>query len=573
MDATAPALATGTALVDVPATAVMPARPDTPLERLKALPPKQKWMAGGGLAALLVLLGAMLIFNLQDKYAPLYAEALSEGDAGAIAAQLKRMDVRHKINGSGTQVLVPADRVGELRTHMATLGLPKGKPNGGAILDQGRFGQSAEQERHMRQRALQADLMNTMGAFGGVIEDARVHIAVPQQTGFFREQVKPTASVVVTLRPGQTLDRRQIAGIVLLVSRAVPDLSPQAVSIIDQDGNLLTNNPDGDGRQELTQQQRKHVLELEQSLKKRVHEILEPALGKGNLQATVTAEVDFNQVETTSEAFRPNQTADAAAIRSQRSIEQSGPGQPQPTGVPGAASNTPPTPPTAPASGPTQPLQAAQAGTVGGGNRKENQINYEVDRKVESTRHALGTLKRTTVAVLVNHRSVTDAKGKTSTQPVPAEELEKLTALVQEAVGFNKERGDSVKVVTMPFRADLYPKPEELPLWKQPWLLDLIKTAGIPLVLLLVALTLVFAVIRPALRKDEPETPETALEAVVDGPEALPGPEEAKALINPEDDISPFITEQLEHARLLARENPLAVANILRTWVHGEAKV
>lgn len=573
MDATAPALATGTALVDAPANAVAPARPETPLERLKALPPRQKWMAGGGLLALLVLLGAMLAFNLQDKYAPLYPEALTEGDAGAIAAQLKRMDVPHKISSNGTQVQVPADRVGELRTHMATLGLPKGKPSGSAILDQGRFGQSAEQERHMRQRALQADLMNTMGAFGGVIEDAKVHLAVPQQTGFFREQVKPTASVVVTLRPGQTLDRRQIAGIVHLVSRAVPDLSPQAVSIIDQDGNLLTTSPDGDGRQELTQQQRKHVLDLEQSLHKRVNQILEPALGKENLRATVTAEVDFNQVETTSEAFRPNQTPDAAAIRSQRSIEQSGPGQPQPTGVPGAASNTPPTPATAPASGPVQPLQAAQGGTVGGGNRKENQINYEVDRKVELTRHALGTLKRVNVAVVVNHRSVTDAKGKTSTQPVPADELEKLTALVQEAVGFNKERGDSVKVVSMPFRADLYPKPEELPLWKQPWLLDLIKTAGVPLVLLLVALTLVFAVIRPALKKDEPEpeAPEAALDAVVDGPEALPAPEEAKTLMDAEDEVSPVVAEQLEHARLLARENPLAVANILRTWVHGEA--
>jgi flagellar M-ring protein FliF len=405
------------------------------------------------------------------------------------------------------------------------------------------------------------------------LENARVHLAMPQPNGFFREQVKPSASVIVTLKPGHLLDRNQIAGIVHLVSSSVPDLSPKAVSVIDQEGSLLSQNPDGDGRQDLTQQQRKHVHDIEQSLQKRVNQILEPAVGRENLRATVTADIDFNQVESTSEAFRPNQSADSAAVRSQRNIEQNGPGQPQPTGVPGAASNQPPTQAAAPITGASAPLQAAQTGSGGGSARKESQINYEVDRKVEMTRNAVGVLKRVNVAVVVNHRNVTDAKGKSAPQPLPAEELEKLTALVQEAVGFNKERGDSVKVVNMPFRADLYPKPEELPWWKQPWLLQLIKTAGVPLVLLLVALTLVFAVIRPALKKDEPEptADANALDAVVDGPEALPGGEPT-ALLENEDEISPMMSEQLEHARLLARENPLAVANILRTWVSGEAK-
>lgn len=571
MDATATALPAGTELVDTAANAVVPARPDTPLARLKALPQRQKWIAGGGLAALLLLMIAVLVMNQQDKYAPLFNVPITERDAGAIVAQLKQMEVRYKVSDGSQQILVPADRVGELKMQLANQGLPKGKPTAGTIMEQGRFGQSSEQERFQRQRALEAELAHSIGSQGAV-EDARVHLAMPAQSGFFREQVKPSASVVLTLRPGHVLDRRQIAGIVHLVSSSVPDLSPKAVSIIDQESNLLTQSPDGDGRQDLTQTQRKHVQDLESSLLKRVNEILEPTLGKENLRATVTAEVDFNQVETTSEAFRPNQTPDAAAVRSQRNIEQSGPVQPQPTGVPGAASNTPPTPATAPASGPGQALQAAQAGVAGGNARKESQVNYEVDRKVELTRHALGTLKRVNVAVVVNHRLDPNAKGKATPQPLPAEELEKLTALVQEAVGFNKERGDSVKVLSLPFRADLYPKPQELPLWKQPWFLDLIKTAGIPLVLLLVALTLVFAVIRPALKKDEPEpeSAEAALDAVVDGPEALPAPEETKALIDPEDEISPFMLEQLENARLLARGNPLAVANILRTWVHGE---
>jgi flagellar M-ring protein FliF len=571
MDANVTALQPGTPLVDASTDAVQVVRPETPLQRLQALPPRQKWMLGGGLVGLLVVVVALALLNRQDKYAPLFVGAVSEKDAGAAVAQLKLLEVPYKISDGNQVILVPADKAGELRMRMASAGLPKGSVTGFELLDNPRFGMSQQQERTSLQRALEGELTRSVGSLAA-LEAARVHLAMPQPNGFFREQVKPSASVMVTLRPGHLLDRSQIAGIVHLVSSSVPDLSPKAVSVIDQEGNLLSQRPDGDARQDLTEQQRKHVSDLEKSLLKRVNEILEPALGRGNLRATVAADVDFNQVETTSEAFRPNQTPDAAAVRSQRNIEQGGPGQVQPAGVPGAANNQPPQLATAPVTGASQPpLQGAQAGLAGGGNRKESQVNYEVDRKVELTRNAVGNLRRVNVAVVVNHRNVTDAKGKTAPQPLPPDELEKLTSLVQEAVGYNKERGDSVKVVNMVFREELNPKPEELPAWRQPWVLDLVKTAGVPLVLLLVALSLVFGVIRPALKKDEPEPVAQPLDAVVDGPEALPGPDGSTALIAPDEEISPHMVEQLEDARLLARENPLAVANILRTWVHGEA--
>ena len=316
-----------------------------------------------------------------------------------------------------------------------------------------------------------------------------------------------------------------------------------------------------------------HLRETEARLLQRVNEILEPALGKDNLRATVTAELDFSQIEQTSEAFAPNQGPDArASVRSQQSIEATGNTPPQPTGVPGAATNQAPTPAAAPATAASAaPLQAAQAGLGGVGARRENTINYEVGKTVETKRAATGEIRRVNVAVLVNHRSTVDAKtGKPGSDPLSAEELDELTALVQEAVGYKKERGDSVRVVNIPFRADPKTEPEAVPVWQQPWFVDLLKVGALPGALTLVALMLLFGVVRPALRPDPPPPapePDPSLNAVVDDKEALPGPDEAELLAL---ENNQKVESQLTDARELAKQNPVAVANILRAWMSGD---
>ncbi len=538
--------------------------PQTPLQRLKELPVRKKWMAGLGLAGLLLAMLLLSQVSKPETMAPLFTGSVSDKDAGAAVAQLNQLQVPYKIQDGGT-ILVPAEKAGELRMKLAAQGLPKGTVTGFELLDTQRFGQSSLQERTSLQRALEGELSRSIGSLAAV-QAARVHLAMPAQTSFYRENAKPSASVVLTLHPGRVLDKSQVAGIIHLVSSSVPDMSPKAVSVIDQDGSLLSQTPDGE-RQDLTLQQRAHVQYVEKKLLERVNEILEPALGRDNLRATVTTDIDFNQVESTAEAYRPNQTPDSAAIRSQSNLETSGPGQILPTGVPGAASNQPPTTATAPITGASAPLQPAQAGTTGGGTKRHSQINYEVDRRVDVTRNAVGTVKRVNVAVVVNHRMVTDAKGKSTAQPLPQEELDKLTALVQEAVGFNKDRGDSVKVVSVPFRE--VPKPEEPPLWKQPWALELLKTAAVPTAMLLVATLLIFMVIRPALAKEKPPEPppEAGLDAMVDDPEALPAPEDEISENDPE---SPEKLRILADARVMAKENPLGVANILRSWMNPE---
>ena len=546
------------------------ARPGGALGRLQALPLRKKWLLGAGTAGLLAMLLVLALWSRQVPMVQLFSHTLPESEAGAVVDQLNKMGEGYELSPLGQRIMVPAARVNELRMRLATLGLPKSAPSGYELFDKQNFGQSQLQERTNLQRALGSRLEQQIATIS-TVQSVKVMVALPHQNGFYREQEKPSASVALTLAPGRTLERGQIAGIVHMTAMSVPGLAPGGVTISDQDDNWLTQ-PEGEGRSDLTAQQRAQLRETESRLLKRVTEILEPALGPDNLRATVTAELDFNQKESTTEAYGPNQGAERAAIRSQRSLDAAGSNTPQPTGVPGAATNQPTTPAAAPITGASAPLQPAQTGLTGTGARRESQINYEVDKRVEMLRNAVGTIKRVNVAVVINHRSSTDAKGKPSSAALPPEEIEKLATLVQEAVGYNKERGDSVKVVSVPFR-DIKPEPDALPLWKQTWLLELVKAGGVPAALTLVALMLLFGVVRPALAPEKveppPAAPETGLNAVVGGPEALPGGSADEALGENGQLLAlpaPDMDKQLEQARALARSNPLAAATILRSW-------
>ncbi|WP_442909257.1 flagellar basal-body MS-ring/collar protein FliF [Ideonella sp. BN130291] len=549
--------------------AIAPSAPQTltPIDngvfaRLAAMPPKSRTMLGAGAAALVAVLVGITMWSSQGDYKVLYAN-LSDKDGGAILAQLSTMNVPYKSADGGNAILVPADKVFEVRLKLASAGLPKGSVVGYELMDNARFGQTQFQERLTFQRGLEGELTRSIGALAAV-QAARVHLALPNQNGFFREQQKPSASVLLTLHPGRTLDRAQIAGIVHLVSSSVPELAPKAVSVLDQTGALLSDTDSNGGVQGLDANQLRYVAQIEGTLQKRIVDILEPVVGRDNLRATVAAEVDFSQTESTSEEFKPNQGEQAAAaVRSQQSTESTNGASATPSGVPGATSNQPPVPATAPINGASAPLQAAQGGQANGNSRRDKVTNYEVDKTVRVTRNATGLVKHLNAAVVVNHRVTTDAKGKTTVTPLTNDEVEKLTALVRESIGFNPQRGDSVKVINAPFKIDPSLKPDDLPLLKQPWLLDLVRAGAVPGALALVALAVVFGLIRPALRAAAPPPPPKGaqLDAVVADDEPLPALPALSA---------PKISSQLEGARNLAKENPAAVANIVRGWVSGE---
>ena len=549
-------------------TPLVPLNPALPSfgARLAAMPAKSLLGLGIGVALLLAVAVALTLRQAEGEYRVLFS-GLSDKDGGAVLAQLSQMNVPYRHAEGGNAILVPAAQVHDVRLRLASAGLPKGAGIGLDVMEKSPFGITAFQERVNFQRGLQGELERSINSLAAV-QAARVHLALPNQNGLFREQQKPSASVLLTLHPGRTLERAQIAGIVHLVSSSVPELSPKAVSVLDGTGELLSGADDS-GRG-LDAQQLQYVQQIEASYLKRVIDILEPVVGRDNLRATVTADVDFTQSESTSEEFRPNQGDAPAAVKLVQRNESSQSGAPVPSGVPGAATNQPPTPANAQLAGANPPLQAAQGGVGGGGMRRDAVTQYEVDKTVRVTRNASGTLKRLNAAVVVNHRGSTDAKGKTTSTPLSAEELEKITALVQQSLGFNQERGDSVRVINAPFRVEPPPKVEPIPLHQQPWLLDLLRAAAAPLALALVALVAVFKLIRPALNAAAGPQAEAAgnkLDVVADNDveASLPGGAVTPAL------AAPVVNQKLENARAFAQQNPAAVAQIVKDWVGGEA--
>ena len=546
------------------------------LVQLGTMPMQRKLALGAGVATLVAVLVALSLWSARPDYKVLYAN-LSDKDGGAIIAALSQMNVPYKHADGGTAILVPADKVHDARLKLASQGLPKGSTVGFELMDNARFGITQFQERLTFQRGLEGELTRSIEALAAV-QSARVHLALPNQNGFFREQQKPSASVLVHLHPGRTLDRAQIAGIVHLVSSSVPDLSPKAVSVVDQTGALLTESADGSHKGAgLDAQQLQYVAQIESTYARRIADILEPVVGRDNLRAQVTADIDFSQSESTSEQFRPNQGGEPAAVRSMQTSESAQPGSAQPSGVPGALSNQPPVPPSAPINGPAQALQAANAGGGAAATIKRDAVtNYEVDKTVRVTRNATGTIKRIAAAVVVNHRVTTAANGKTTSTPLTQEELDKLTALVRESIGYNAERGDTVQVINAPFRVHkVDDAPQDLPLWKQPETLDLLRNLALPVALVLLGLVVVFAVIRPALRASAQPAQTRggqALDAVVADPESLPAldaPGTGSAGVPLL--AAPMSGDKLDAARQLARDNPAAVANIVRNWVNKEA--
>ena len=558
------------AVAEVPVTSP-PASPNW-LQRLSALDRSQRMRLGAGIALLVVAAVAAMVMGRQPDYKVLFSN-LSDKDGGAIVAQLSQMNVPYKHADGGGAILIPAERVHDVRLRLATQGLPRGSVTGFELMETNRFGMTQFQERLNFQRGLEGELTRSIQALSSV-QGARVHLALPNQNGFFREQQKPSASVLVSLHPGRILDRAQLAGIVHLVASSVPELAPSAVSVLDDTGKLLSQSPDAAGEEGINAQQLLYVQQIEQQYARRIMEILEPVVGRNNVKAQVSAELDFSRTESTSEQFRPNQTPDSGAIRSQQVLESSGTANKTATGVPGAVANQPPAPSAAPVNGANPaPTAGGQQGAGESTSKRESTTNYEVDKTVKVTRGNNWAIKRLSAAVVVNYQALAEEKGGASPKPLTPEQIEQMTGLVRETIGFNKERGDSVNLMNTPFLSSETPAPA-VPLWKQPETIELAKTFAWPLGAVLFAALVLLGLVRPALKgtaKPAEAVPVaggqlSALEADEPDRPALPAPTK-------KDEVVEVTPEQLrlEEARVLAKANPVAVANILKTWVHGDA--
>ncbi|HET7061696.1 MAG TPA: flagellar basal-body MS-ring/collar protein FliF [Nitrosospira sp.] len=492
---------------------------------------------------------------------------ISDRDGGAIVVALQQMNVPYKFAEGGAAILVPDSQVHDVRLKLASQGLPKGGLVGFELMENQKFGTSQFLEQVNFNRAVEGELARSIQSLSAV-SSARVHLAVPKQSVFMREQPKPSASVLVNLHPGRTLDAQQVSAVAHLVSSSVPNLPLKNVTVVDQHGNLLSHTDDPSTNNGLDPGQLKYMHAVERSYIERIEAILSPIVGRENVRAQVTADIDFAQSEHTSEMYKPNQNPGDSAVRSQQTSESStrpGAGE---GGVPGALSNQPPAPATAPVTTPPgtpAPAPDSAPPPAPPNTRKDATINYEVDKTIQHTRKPVGSIKRMSVAVVVNYRKITDQNGASSTKPLTEAEKAQITDLVKEAMGFNNERGDTLNVVNSPF-ADIEREAlPEAPLWKQPEMIDLAQQVGKMLLIGGLILYVILGVLRPTLKRiNHPPAPVLAAPTNESHSEVIP------AAVMPSPPLISQHEQNLAMARQLAKDDPKRVANVVKQWVIGE---
>jgi flagellar M-ring protein FliF len=515
----------------------------------------QKIILALGVAAVIAIMAAVWMWGQQPDYRVLFSN-FSDRDGGAIVAELEKMNVRYKYAEGGGALLVPASQVHDLRLKLAAQGLPKGGNVGFELMENQKLGASQFVEQVNFQRAMEGELARTIESLSAV-QAARVHLAMPKDSVFVSEQKNPTASVLLNLQPGRVLDAQQVSAIVHLVASSVPDLQTKNVTIVDQNGNLLSDTSKAASANGMDPSQIKYVQNLQDNVVKRIESIISPIVGADNVRAEATADVDFSHSEQAVESYKPNQTPDAMAIRSQQ-ISESQNGTGNPSGVPGSLSNQPPAPATAPIVAPGKAAAPAQAAAPASDTRKDSTVNYELDKTIQYVQHGVGGLKRLSVAVVVNYKKVTDKDGKTSMKPLSAAETTQITNLVKEAMGYNQARGDTINVANTPFATTPQEVIPELPLWKQPQTIQIAMQTGKYLLMGIALLVLYLRMLKPLLKKISQAT---ALPAPRDPQLAADGMQ--MQLANGQRNYQ----DNLTRAQKLASEDPRVVANIVKTWV------
>ena len=522
------------------------------------------------LAAMVAILVGSWIWAQTPDYRVLYG-SLSDRDGGAVVESLQKMNIPYKMAEGGGAILVPSGMVYEARLKLASQGLPKGGAVGFDLMDNMKIGVTQFQENVAYKRALEGEITRTIEAVSAV-QGARVHLAIPKETVFVREQQKPSASVLINLYPGRSLDKAQVAGIVHLVASSVPEMPPTNVTIIDQNGNLLTSasKPSAIG---LDSGQLEFLNEVEQSYIRRIEDILGTITGPRNVRAQVMADLDFSSTEQTAETYRPNPTAEDSAVRSSQTSETIGEGGAGAAGVPGALSNQPPGGATAPLNAPGGRAPGA-AGTspataTGGAVHKESTTNFELDKTISHVRKPTGSIKRLSVAVVVNNKGEKDKKGKVTYRALTKDEMTQIYNLAREAMGFNQTRGDTLNVVNAPFSVSDEEPAEAAPIWKDPSMVAMAKDIVKFLVIAGILWYLVTGVVRPALSElaEAGRAHQVALAAARGagrgGAEGEGGDVVTLGGVKRQHSYE----EDMQMVKETAKQDPKIIANVVKDWV------
>ena len=560
-----------------------------------------------GLAASVAIGFAVVLWSQQPDYRPLVS-SLAGMDTKQVMDTLATANISYNVEPNSGALLVKAEDLSRARLALASAGVVQNDGNVGfEILDKDQgLGTSQFMEATRYRRGLEGELARTISSLTGV-KAARVHLAIPKSSVFVRDERKPTASVLVEMYGGRNLDPGQVMAIVNLVATSVPEMSKSGVTVVDQKGNLLSDQGDNS---ELTMagKQFDYTRRMEGMLTQRVQSILAPVLGNDRYKAEVSAMVDFSAVESTSEQFNPDQPA----LRSEQSTSEQRSSGSGPSGVPGALSNQPPTPATAPqttaggAAGAAAAIQPGQPLVDSNGQqimdpatgqpmlapypadkRQQSTKNFELDRSISHTRQQQGRLQRLSVAVVVDDQAkLNAANGEITRTPWSADDLARFTRLVQDAVGFDASRGDSVTVINSAFAPDIGEALPSIPFYSQPWFWDVVKQAlGV-----LFILVLVFGVLRPVLNNITGGGKGGKGLATAGGDGAMMGAgmagggmaggmmgdvaDDRVSLGGPQSILLPSPSEgydaQLNAIKSLVAEDPGRVAQVVKEWINAD---
>ncbi|MCL6582418.1 MAG: flagellar M-ring protein FliF [bacterium] len=372
---------------------------------------------------LVILVGgvvALMSWANRANYQPLYSR-LDPEDAGAILTRLKESKIPYRLKNGGTTILVPEDKVYELRLQMATDRVFQKGIVGFELFDQTNLGTTEFVQTVNYHRALEGELSRTIGSLAEV-EWARVHLAIPQKSLFIEKEQPPTASVVIRLREGSSLRKAQINGIVHLVSCSVEGLIPENVKVIDHQGRILSENPNDFSSQLIQANKVEYQMQVEEILEKKVTAMLEKALGEGKVIAKVSVSLNLKQVETTEEKYDPDRTV----VKTEQRTQEAAQGQ------------TPVTP---------------AAGNNSNYQKSDEIIKYELTKATNHIIELPGQINRLSVAVLVDGRYEKQDKGVKYIPRTP-EEIKSIRTIAEKAVGYDPSRGDQIEVVNIPFSLD-----------------------------------------------------------------------------------------------------------------------
>jgi flagellar M-ring protein FliF len=539
-----------------------------------------------GLKPLLLLVGVaaaiaagvgIMLWAIGPTYSLLYGNLQAE-DAAQITQSLDSARIPYKLGDGGNSISVPAEQLASARLKLAAQGLPESGGGVNAMTKDPGFGVSQFMENARYQHALETELARTIASLQNV-QGARVHLAMARQSAFVSDRRPGSASVFLQIKAGRRLDDEQVQAIANLVASSIPEMTAQQVTVVDQAGRLLSA-PDGNSDHQMRDKMFEFAHRLEESYANRIQELLTPLVGPGRIRAQVVAQVDMATTEQTREQFNPQ----SQVVRSESTSEEAAKaGGGTAGGVPGALTNQPPQPgvalapgqrPATAQSGANAPAAGAPGANAAGADAAGTEVvgpdsksrqstrNYEIDRTMAYTRTPAGRVTRLSVAVLVDNLRTTGADGKTTESPLPADQVERLTALVKDAVGFDAARGDTVNVVNSSFLGETAVPPGELetiPFWEKPWVQDLAKLLGGVVVLLII----IFSVLKPltkGLLTQARQPPMLLTGAGVPGASvSVPG--EAPGLA---------YEQQVAQARGLVSQDPKRVAQVVKTWVSND---